>query len=214
MKPRNAEASRLEADYLHRVRAELKDREQSEVEEVIQSLREHIDEELSDVLDAEVRLVQMANVLERLGPPEAYASEDGSGPPAAPSHRAEPKERSLSKIALASALCLPAAILVGILAGVLAHMASEREHPSEATAWIGVLSGTAMLFVGLTLGIVALRAIRNQPEKLSGRGLAWIGVIQLPAVWVLLLMWLMSGSTASEPPQRVEPDPPPLHEGK
>jgi HAAS len=78
MKPRSSEAARLEADYLARVRSVLAGRDRSEVEEVIESLREHIEEELSSMAAAEVSLVQMANVLERLGPPELFVSEEAS----------------------------------------------------------------------------------------------------------------------------------------
>jgi HAAS domain-containing protein len=78
MKPRSSEAARLEADYLARVRSVLAGRDRSEVEEVIESLREHIEEELSSVAAVEVSLVQMANVLERLGPPELFVPEEAS----------------------------------------------------------------------------------------------------------------------------------------
>ncbi len=76
MKPRSSEAARLEADYLARVRSVLALRDPSEVEEVIESLREHIEEEFLVLADDEISLVQMANVLERLGPPEVYVSDE------------------------------------------------------------------------------------------------------------------------------------------
>ena len=76
MKTRNAEAARLEADYLARVTAAMAGRETSEVDEVIQSVAEYIEEELSGTAEDQVSLVQMANVLEQLGPPEDYAQEE------------------------------------------------------------------------------------------------------------------------------------------
>ncbi len=103
----------------------------------------------------------------------------------------------MSKLAVTSALCLPAAIIVGILAGVLAHLASGREHPSETTAWVGVLSGTAILLIGLLLGVAAFAQIRGSDGRISGRGFAWVGVLQLPVVWFFLFVWLMQGSTAA-----------------
>ena len=60
-----------------------------------------------------------------------------------------------------------------------------------------MLSGTAILLLGLTLGIAALVAIRGSGGRLSGRGFAWVGILQLPVVWFLLFVWLMQGSTAS-----------------
>lgn len=75
MKPRNPEASRLEADYLARVRSALAGRETGEVEEVLDAVRAHIEEELTGDLDGQVSLVQMAGVLERLGPPGSYVDE-------------------------------------------------------------------------------------------------------------------------------------------
>lgn len=165
-----------------------KGRAESEVEEILQSLREHSEEELSEDLGGDVSLTQMANVLEHLGPPEAYAQEEGVAHQDSPSNQLQAQERRVSKLALVSALCLPAAILVGILVGVLSHRISGREHPSEATACCAVLSGTALLVAGFILGVAALRSIRSEPERLSGRQLAWVGVIQLPAVWLVLLL--------------------------
>ncbi len=77
MKPRNTEAARLQADYLARVKTALAGGETSEVDEIIQSVREHIEEELSQIAEEQISLVPMANVIERLGPPETYAQEEG-----------------------------------------------------------------------------------------------------------------------------------------
>lgn len=70
MKPRTAEAERLEADYLARVRAALG--ESADAAEICRSVREHIEEAVAEFKDLEVSLVQMAQVIERLGPPESY----------------------------------------------------------------------------------------------------------------------------------------------
>ena len=70
MKPRSAEAERLEADYLARVRATLG--ESADAAEICRSVREHIEEAVSEFKDPEVSLVQMARVIERLGPPESF----------------------------------------------------------------------------------------------------------------------------------------------
>jgi hypothetical protein len=75
MRPRNAEAARLQADYIARLRAALAGRETGEITEIVQSVQEHIEEALGESGEGEVTLVEMANVLERLGSPEDYASE-------------------------------------------------------------------------------------------------------------------------------------------
>ena len=67
MKPRTPEAARLEADYLDRVRQALGSR--SNAAEIVQSVVEHIEEAASEFKGLEVTLVQMAQVVERLGLP-------------------------------------------------------------------------------------------------------------------------------------------------
>lgn len=81
MRIRNPQAARLEQDYLSRVRAALAGSSPSEIEEVILSVQEHIEEELSQKPPGDVTLVQMADVLERLGPPEEYAVGLSEPPP-------------------------------------------------------------------------------------------------------------------------------------
>jgi hypothetical protein len=78
MKPRPPEVERLKNDYLDRVKAALTGREESEIEEILESLREHIDFELTENREEPIGLVQMANVLEKLGPPESYIHNDVS----------------------------------------------------------------------------------------------------------------------------------------
>lgn len=87
MKTRDSEASRLEGDYLARVRSALAGNAPWETDEIIQSIQEHIEEELTEKAADVVGLAQMAAVLERLGPPEAYAQalrEPAEAPPAPP----------------------------------------------------------------------------------------------------------------------------------
>lgn len=81
MKPRSSEAGRLEADYLDRVRSALSGRSPDEIDEIIESLREHIEGELSEFPEGEVSLVQMADVLERLGSPDSYREESKQAAP-------------------------------------------------------------------------------------------------------------------------------------
>lgn len=83
MKSRSAEAAHLESSYLNRVKDSLQSQSPSEVEEIIESLQEHIEEELAEVSNEPVGLVDMANVLEQLGPPETYSQEFEASPPSA-----------------------------------------------------------------------------------------------------------------------------------
>lgn len=83
MKTRTSEAGRLEQEYLQRVREALVRWDAGDIDEVIDSVRDHIEEELAGFAGAEVTLVQMASVLERLGPPRAYAEQLGDAVPSA-----------------------------------------------------------------------------------------------------------------------------------
>jgi hypothetical protein len=72
MKPRDAEAARLEQDYLARVRVALAGRPEGEIAEVIESVREHIEEAAAALEGPEITLAQMAEIQQLLGPPGAY----------------------------------------------------------------------------------------------------------------------------------------------
>lgn len=159
MRKRTVEAARLEQDYFARVRTALAGREMSEVDEVIQSVTEHIEEELSDDLDSEVPLVQMANVLERLGPPETYGQEE-SGP--------EPGEQArVSKLAVVGALGLPAALVAGLLTFALGLMfAPETFRKSVNISFAAVLAGIAVVIAGIILSVCALVTIRKSKGRL------------------------------------------------
>jgi hypothetical protein len=180
MKPRNAEAARLEADYLAHVKAATAGREPSEVDEILESLRELIGEELSEVAGDQITLVQMANVLEQLGPPEDYAQEEGVERTAAAVSRLKADEEGprLSKLAIAAALCFPGALLAWAITTA-----------AGGNTDIGVVCAGFSLFatalIGLLLGVAALINIRNALGKLRGRAFAWIGVLTLP----VLLGW-------------------------
>lgn len=78
MKPRNAEAARLEEDYLARIRAALTQsgRSPAEASEVVESVREHIREASETLAEPEISLSAMAAIIEQLGPPEAYIEAD------------------------------------------------------------------------------------------------------------------------------------------
>jgi len=177
MKPRNAEAARLETDYLARVKAALASREASEVEEVIQSVKEHIEEELSDDLDGEVSLVQMANVVERLGPPEAYIQPEGDEAPPITS----PSPR-LSTKAVLGALMVP--IVLALAFFVLAIGEASGVSEARLGPFFGVVVLTGFV-AGVLLSSSAFGDIRRSDGRLRGRALALVGLV-LPLALVLL----------------------------
>ena len=76
MKKRTPEAQQLESEYLALVRAALANRRFSDATEIIQSVQEHIDEALAESPGDEAAATEMANVLERLGPPATFAQEE------------------------------------------------------------------------------------------------------------------------------------------
>lgn len=164
MKPRDAEAARLETDYLKRVRAALAGRDASEIDEIIQSLKEHIEEELSEALDGEVGLTQMANVLEHLGPPEAYGQAEQSE---------EPQEKPrTSKLAIAAALTTPAGLVAAALIAAIRIGVLGAAEPGAGT----ILLLIASMIAGVVISICALAEIRNSHGKLRGHGLAKLGM--------------------------------------
>ena len=197
MKSRSVEAARLETDYLARVKTAIAGREASEVDEIIQSLREHIEEELSEKPDKQISLVQMANVLEQLGPPENYAQEEGAAATTtiASDLKAEEEKPRLSKLAVASVLCIPTAMLLPALLYYIG---------GQATALAAAISCyVVMPVLGVVLGIAALAAIHNAPKKLYGRMGAWIGIFVLP-VLVLFTLAFMSTTYSERPAVRIE----------
>lgn len=73
MKKRNPEAARLEGDYLLRVQSALVGH--ANAGSILENAREHIEEGGSEFSADEISLVQMARILEQLGPPEAFVPE-------------------------------------------------------------------------------------------------------------------------------------------
>ena len=90
MKTRNAEAARLEEDYLARIGAALvqSGRSAEEAAEVADSVREHIQESVERLPEEAVSLSTMAAIIEQLGPPQAYVDSDPA--PVAPPPAATP----------------------------------------------------------------------------------------------------------------------------
>ena len=78
MKPRNAEATRLQEDYLNRLRAILGDHPHATG--IVESVTEHIEEAAGEISSPEISLVQMAEILERLGTPESFVPPEQRNP--------------------------------------------------------------------------------------------------------------------------------------
>lgn len=180
MRPRNREAARLEADYLERVHAALAGRDPSEVDEVVASVRDHIEEELSEGGKiGEVSLVDMANVLEHLGPPAAYRSPEESEATPAPA----PGPPRMSRKAVAAALWLPVVMAVDGLILLIGEAAGMSEHRLEP---ILAVIGFAGLLAAVVLSVSALSDIRHSGGRLRG---TWLVIAALVLPLVLAFLW-------------------------
>ena len=90
----------------------------------------------------------------------------------------------LSRLAVAGALGLPAAVIAALLMVALANAFGAKGLQANDAV---VLAGCAVLFAGVVLSISALVAIRNSHGRLTGRGLALFGIIA-PILLVLVLL--------------------------
>jgi len=75
MKPRVAEAQRLEDGYMLRLKSSLAEKDSALANEIIQNIREHIEEAVNESSENEISAVKMTEILERLGSPESYINE-------------------------------------------------------------------------------------------------------------------------------------------
>jgi tRNA A-37 threonylcarbamoyl transferase component Bud32 len=101
---------------------------------------------------------------------DAVSTISGKGFPVSPVSGEKPR---MSRLAIAGALGLPAAIITFVLLGALCVLFGGSFHDAESAA-AGAVSGVVVL-VGVVLSIAAGFAIRNQPETLRGMGLARLG---------------------------------------
>jgi len=125
--------------------------------------------------------------------------------PVAPEPVAKPR---LSRLAVASALGLPAAVTAGLLVyafGLLILLVAEHADKDDVLALAAGLTGFAVLLAGAIAGIAALVAVRNAPDRLRGRGLAILGVLQLPVVAVLCTALLLLQTQADSEGIQAEP---------
>lgn len=192
MKPRTPEAERLEADYLARIRTALGEKG----DEICRSVREHIEEAVSEFKGEEVTLVQMAQVIERLGPPEAYR-ESATGRAAGDPQAAV---RLLDKLWVASliktiGLYIPIidfyfCSLIGnvMMASVLKGELSPELRSVRRYAWV-----TAGLIV-----VAAPAALLSLYQPLAGLLMLPVG-IGLTVV-PLMLYWNLIAAVASMAP--------------
>jgi len=165
MKPRTAEASRLEESYVARVRSALAGRESSEVDEIVQSVRTHIEEELSGKSGEEVSAVEMANLLDQLGPPEAYLEKDNAD---AEASQQTPAKSCTSPLAIISLVCSllsvvlgPFGCIPGIVCGhvALGQCRRDRELGGRSLAKAGMIIGYVFVTWWALIGLVALSFI-------------------------------------------------------
>ncbi len=90
----------------------------------------------------------------------------------------------LSRLAVAGALCLPGALVAGLLTWVLANARCAERLLDDTT---GLFVGWAVLLIGIVLSIAALIGIRESQGELKGRGPALFALI-LQCI-LLVLMW-------------------------
>ena len=146
-------------------------------EVVLRALEKEPERRYQQVSEIRTHIETIASTLPSpLGPPESYAQDQGIPPEKKTT--VEPVARDagprLSKLAIASALSLPVAVLVAVL--------TEAVVPRvEGGPFF------AVLLAGLILGIASLIAIRNSPKTLRGRSLAWIGVLTLPLLILIIV---------------------------
>lgn len=208
MKRKNSEAARLETDYCNRVRSALHQRDATEIEEILQSVREHIEAECAEDAAEEIGAIQMKNVLEGLGPPEAYGVGDGvraTAGPALPTVATQLAAPAVSKLAIASVLCLPAGLAMGVLAGGLWHLIEGKPVVTDQAILAGIGTTGSIFLAGLLLGILALGVIKAHPGRLVGRQYAWSGIAVLPVSALMIFLFLARAESTPAPPLRKVP---------
>lgn len=164
MKPRNAEAARLEGDYMTRLDAALSGRDTADAAEIAQSIKEHVEEAAAEHDGEEVTRVQMANILERLGPPESYAMGDAMISPGVSALSADRSlaERRLDKRRAASwsffSLLAAAAFVV---VSVAADSAAWRSGDG-ALRFMAFLFAAGAIFASLVSFVMGRLAIQGR----------------------------------------------------
>jgi hypothetical protein len=151
MKRRDQGAQSIEQDYLDRFRSALEGRDASEVEQVIQLVQEQIEKTLSQYPETEVSSIRMADILNRMGPPEDYAKADNVVA------RLKEAEKSRVDISGAAILSLAFALssiflsVVGIIPALICGHVARRQ-----CARTPGLRGRGMALAGLIIGYVGL----------------------------------------------------------
>lgn len=203
MKPRTPEAARLEADYLVRVRQALGSR--PDAAEIVQSVVEHVEEAVAEFKGLEVTLVQMAQVVERLGPPEAFA-EGAEAPPregtSGGGQTPELRQRSVMLLDRIWVACLVSTVglfipvidlylctLVGN--GMLAHALRRREGLPDEFQTLGRLCKIVVI-VGLIHVPLAVLALA---QPLAGFLVLPTGIALM--VVPLMVYWKLMGGISS-----------------
>jgi len=203
MRPRGAEVLRLQEDYLARLRRTLTGEDGARAAEIERSVEEHIDEALAEFGSGDVTPAQMANVLDRLGPPEAWARESerpaaratvdasqplipqdgGGGTPRPSATSRNGRLLALWGVVLSAVALIVAAIGVARYCRTISVML--QLPPETVVSAMQVAMGTLMLatilnVTGTILMLVALWASRYRAP--------WFRV----ALWILAILWLSS----------------------
>jgi hypothetical protein len=170
MKRRQTEADRLELDYLSRVETALAG--QPDARGIVEDLRDHIEEAAAEMPGDEVSLVQMAQILERLGTPESVA----------PS-RARPSPVDAAPLPPSNA---PTVAGTGVGRSTAPRVDSDETVRFLDRLWIAYLIGVLGLYIPIidlhfcelvSLALIAFTFgtwLRERPESYRGiRTLSW-----------------------------------------
>ncbi len=99
-----------------------------------------------------------------------------------------------SVLSLASALCLPAAAVLGAAAAALR---SQFTLNGDKIASAGYCTFLCVVLLGTILGVVALWAVRGVPEARRSRRLAIFGALQFPMILTVVAFFAVLWASAA-----------------
>ncbi|MDK1032910.1 MAG: hypothetical protein QGD94_12945 [Planctomycetia bacterium] len=114
---------------------------------------------------------------------------------------AEPvTKRRLSKLAVAGALGVPAAIVAALLVYAFGMLIAEGMRGDERAGLAATVTGVAVVLAGFVLSVAALVAIRNNRETRCGKGLAIFGLLAILIPIAALILFCLYLLRSTSPP--------------
>lgn len=113
--------------------------------------------------------------------------------PVAPEPLAKPR---LSRLAVASALGLPAAVTAGLLVhllGLFILLITRHPDKNHVLDLVAVLTALVVILASAIAGIASLVAVGKTPDRLRGRGLAILGLVETAVILWALWMYMLPG---------------------